>query len=104
MNHLRDTMRQDLATLIGQLPVYCGRSADAQTVPCAWLSQRDEVRFASIGVLGADSSQIIVSAADLSPAPAEGDVLWVSGHRYRVNSVERIDVVSLRITITRSDH
>ena len=101
--NLRSSMQNDLRKLIGNLPVMCGRTQNTQTIECAWLSQRDEVRFASIGVLGEDSSQIIVSAADLSPAPNEGDVLWVSGHRYRVSSVERIDVVSLRITLARSD-
>ena len=58
--NLRDTMAKDLANLIGQLPVMCGLSQAAQTIPCAWLSQRDEVRFASPGLLNSDSAQIIV--------------------------------------------
>ena len=102
--NLRDTMTKDLARLIGQLPVMCGFTAQTQVIPCAWLSQRDEVKFASIGVLGADTVQIIVSAADMTPPPEPRSVLWVSGHRYRVNSVEPVDSVSLRILLDRSDH
>ena len=45
--NLRDTMASDLAHLIGQLPVYCGLTPQTQTIECAWLSQRDEVKFAS---------------------------------------------------------
>ena len=101
--NLRDTMAADLPRLIGQLPVYCGTSQQAQTIPCAWLSQRDEVRFASPGLLNGDSAQIIACAADFHAVPAEQSVLWVSGHRYRVQLVEKIDCVSLRITIDRSD-
>ena len=63
---LRDVMAADLANLIGQLPVYCGLSADAQTIPCAWLSQRDEVKFASPGLLRADSVQIIAQASSFA--------------------------------------
>ena len=100
---LRDTMKADLANLIGQLPVYCGYQQAAQTIPCAWLSQRDEVRFASIGVLGEDTVQIIVSSADMPTPPAVHGVLWVSGHRYRVRSTEPIDTVSLRISLERSN-
>ena len=101
--NLRDTMAADLPHLIGQLPVYCGASQQTQTIPCAWLSQRDEVRFASPGLLNADSAQIIACAADFPAVPAEHSVFWVSGHRYRIQLVEKIDCVSLRITLARSD-
>lgn len=101
--NLRDTMASDLAHLIGQLPVYCGFTQQSQTIPCAWLSQRDEVRFASPGLLNEDSVQIIASASDFPTVPAEHSLLFVSGHRYRVQLVERIDCVSLRITLYRSD-
>jgi len=100
---LRDTMAADLATLIGQLPVYCGYTPQTQTIPCAWLSQRDEVRFASIGVLGADTVGIIVSRSDMPDTPAPHTVLYVSGHRYRVVTTEKIDSISLRINLARSD-
>lgn len=100
---LRDTMRRDLSRLIENLPVYCGFSAEAQTIPCALLSQRDEVRFSAVGLLGEDSVQIIVAQADMPEPPAFNKVLWVSGHRYRVSSVEPIDCVSYRITLSRSD-
>lgn len=101
--NLRDTMEKDLAGLIGQLPVMCGLSQAAQTIPCAWLSQRDEVRFASPGLLNEDSAQIIAQRADFQQVPQQNDVLWVSGHRYRVQLVEPIDLISLRITLYRSD-
>lgn len=100
---LRSTMARDLANLIGQLPVYCGLTAASQTIPCAWLSQRDEVRFASPGLLRADSVQIIVQASSFASRPAEHSVLYVAGHRYRVQLTEEIDSVSLRITLNRSD-
>ena len=103
MSGLRGTMARDLANLIGQLPVYCGTTAAAQTIPCAWLSQRDEVRFASPGLLNSDSAQIIVQAASFTSVPAEHSVLFVAGHRYRVQLVEPIDSISLRITLYRSD-
>jgi hypothetical protein len=96
-------MASDLANLIGQLPVYCGFRQTEQTIPCAWLSQRDEVRFASIGVLGEDTVQIIVAAADIPSPPAPHSVFWVSGHRYRVRTTEPIDTVSVRILLERSD-
>lgn len=97
-------MQRDLARLIGQLPVMCGFSADGQTIPCAWLSQRDEVRFASIGVLGKDTVSIIVSQADMPETPPPQKIMFVGGHRYRVSSAEPVDCVSLRITLERSDH
>ena len=100
---LRDAMQRDLARLIGALPLKCGFSADAQTIDCALLSQRDEVRFSAIGLLGEDSVQILVQRKDLSEVPPFNKVMWVSGHRYRVSSAEEIDCVSLRITLTRSD-
>jgi len=100
---LRDTMAADLATLIGQLPVYCGYTPQTQTIPCAWLSQNDEVRFASIGQLGSEPVNIMVSRSDMPTPPEPDSVFWVSGHRYRVTSVSRIDIVSLRITLDRSD-
>ena len=100
---LRSTMARDLAKLIGQLPVYCGFSASAQTIPCAWLSQRDEVRFASPGLLADGAVQIIAQAADFASPPAVQSVLYVSGHRYRVLLVEPVDSISLRITLNRSD-
>ena len=106
--NLRDTMAKDMANLIGQLPVYCGLTQAAQTIPCAWLSQRDEVRFAQVGLFGDDSVQIIAAAADLTPPPgvaplAVNSVFYVSGHRYRVRSLEPVDTVSMRITLDRSD-
>jgi len=100
---LRSAMQKDLAKLISQLPVYCGFTAAAQIIPCAWLSQRDEVRFASPGLLNSDSAQIIAQASSFQKVPAEHSVLYVSGHRYRVQLVERIDSISLRITLYRSD-
>ena len=100
---LRDAMAKDLTHLIGQLPVYCGPKQSEQTIPCAWLSQRDEVRFAAIGVLGENTVQIIVATADMPTAPAPHSVLWVSGHRYRVRATEPIDSISLRIMLERSD-
>ena len=101
---LRDVMAKDLANLIGQLPVYCGLTPQTQTIPCAWLSQRDEVRFASPGLLNEDSVQIIAQASDFQEVPAVQSALYVSGHRYRVQLVEPIDSISLRITLYRSDH
>ena len=101
--NLRDTMAKDLANLIGQLPVKCGLAQNAQTIDCAWLSQRDEVRFASPGLLNEDSAQIIVQRSDFPQVPQQDTVLWVSGHRYRVQLVEQIDLISLRITLYRSD-
>lgn len=108
MNGLRSRMQRDLARLIGQLPVLCGFTPQTQTIPCAWLSQRDEVRFAQVGLFGDDSVQIIAAAADLTPpsgvAPlAVNSVFYVSGHRYRVRSLEPVDTVSMRITLDRSD-
>ena len=100
---LRDTMARDLADLIGQLPVMCGFAANAQTIPCAWLSQKSEVRFSAIGQLGSAPVEIMVQAADMTPPPEPRTVLWVSGHRYRVSTVTRIDCVSLCITLERSD-
>ena len=98
-------MQRDLARLIGQLPVYCGKSADSQTIPCAWLNpgKNDEVRFSELGLMNADTAYIMVAASDMTPPPAFDSVLWVSGHRYRVKSVSHIDSVSLRITLARSD-
>ena len=100
---LRDKMAKDLTKLIGQLPVYCGLSADTQTIPCAWLSQRDEVKFASPGLLRADSVQIIAQASSFPEPLKEKQVLYVSGHRYRIQNIERIDSISLRIVLNRSD-
>lgn len=100
---LRDTMASDLAELIGQLPVYCGLTPQAQTIPCAWLSQRDEVRFGSPGLLRADFVQIIVQASSFAAPPAVRSVLYVSGHRYRVQLCEPIDSISLHLTLYRSD-
>jgi len=100
---LRDTMAADLANLIGQLPVYCGYTPQTQTIPCAWLSQDDSVRFSAIGQLGAEPVSIMVSRSDMPIPPEPDSVLWVSGHRYRVTSVAPIDIVSLRITLDRSD-
>ena len=100
---LRDTMQRDLARLVRQLPVYCGDAADAQTIPCAWLSQNDEVRFSAIGQLGSEPVSIMVARSDMPTPPKPDDVLWVSGHRYRVTSTAPIDIVSLRITLDRSD-
>ena len=100
---LRDKMAKDLTKLIGQLPVYCGLSADTQTIPCAWLSQRDEVKFASPGLLRADSVQIIAQASSFQEPLKEKQVLYVSGHRYRIQNIERIDSISLRIVLNRSD-
>lgn len=101
---LRDTMSKDLAKLIGQLPVMCGWTAAAQTIPCAWRSQRDEIRFSSIGVLGETPSEIIVDQVALGRKPEVREVFWVSGHRYRVKDVTAIDTVSYVITLDRSDH
>ena len=101
--NLRDTMAADLANLIGQLPVKCGFEQNAQTIDCAWLSQRDEVRFASPGLLNEDSAQIIAQRSDFQQVPQQDTVLWVSSHRYRVQLVEPIDLISLRITLSRSD-
>lgn len=100
---LRSTMQKDLAKLIGQLPVYCGYTADTQTIPCAWLSQRDEVKFASPGLLRADSVQIIAQASSFQEPLKEKQVLYVSGHRYRIQSIDKIDSISLRIVLNRSD-
>lgn len=100
---LRDTMANDLKHLIGQLPVMCGRTQDAQIIPCAWLTQRDEVKFASPGKLRSDSVQIIAQASSFAPPLTEQQVLWVSGHRYRIQVIERIDSISLRIILYRSD-
>ena len=100
---LRDKMAKDLTKLIGQLPVYCGYTADTQTIPCAWLSQRDEVKFASPGLLRADSVQIIAQASSFQEPLKEKQVLYVSGHRYRIQSIDRIDSISLRIVLNRSD-
>ena len=97
-------MQRDLANLIGQLPVMCGWSASAQTIECAWRSQRDEVRFSSIGVLGESPSEIIVDQVALGRKPNVQEVLWVSGHRYRVKDVSAIDSVSYIIDLERSDH
>ena len=96
-------MANDLRKLIGNLPVMCGRTQDTQTIECAWLSQRDEVRFASPGLLNEDSAQIIAQRSDFPQVPQQNTVLWVSGHRYRVQLVEPIDLISLRITLYRSD-
>ena len=104
MKHsLRDAMADDLAHLIGQLPVYCGLTPQTQTVPCAWLSQRDEVKFASPGLLRADSVQIIAQASAFPEPLKEKQVLYVSGHRYRIQTIDKIDSISLRITLNRSD-
>ena len=100
---LRERMDRDLARLIGKLPVMCGLSADAQTIPCAWLSQRDEVKFGSPGLLRADSVQIIAQASSFAEPLKEKQVLYVSGHRYRIQLIERIDSISLRIVLHRSD-
>lgn len=101
---LRDTMQRDLAALIGQLPVMCGFTAAAQTIPCAWRSQRDEIRFSTIGVLGETPSEIIVDQVALGRKPQPQEVFYVSGHRYRVKDVTAIDSVSYVITLDRSDH
>ena len=101
---LRGTMAKDLANLIGQLPVMCGWSSGAQTVECAWRSQRDEIRFSAIGVLGETPHEIIVDQARLGRKPEIQEVFWVSGHRYRVQSVTEIDSVSYVIDLERSDH
>lgn len=100
---LRSAMQKDLADLIGQLPVYCGLAADAQTIPCAWLSQRDEVKFGSPGLLRADSVQIIAQASSFAEPLKEKQILYVSGHRYRIQMIEKIDSISLRIVLHRSD-
>ena len=100
---LRDTMMRDISRLVRQLPVYCGYAADAQTIPCAWLSQNDEVRFSAIGQLGSEPVSIMVARSDMPTPPEPDTVLWVSGHRYRVTSVAPIDIVSLRINLDRSD-
>lgn len=101
---LRSTMAKDLAKLIGQLPVMCGWSADAQTIPCAWRSQRDEIRFSEIGVLGETPSEIVVDQLALGRKPEVQDIFYVSGHRYRVKDVTAIDSISYVITLDRSDH
>ena len=101
---LRGTMQKDLAKLIGSLPVMCGWSVDAQTIPCAWRSQRDEIRFSAIGVLGETPSEIIVDQVALGRKPVPQEVLFVAGHRYRVTDVSAIDSVSYVITLDRSDH
>ena len=101
---LRSTMAKDLANLIGQLPVMCGWTAAAQTIECAWRSQRDEIRFSAIGVLGETPHEIIVDQAKLGRKPEIQEVFWVSGHRYRVQSVTEIDTVSYVIDLERSDH
>ena len=101
---LRSTMAKDLAKLIGQLPVMCGWSADAQTIPCAWRSQRDEIRFSEIGVLGETPSEIVVDQLALGRKPEVQDIFYVSGHRYRVKDVTAIDSISYIITLDRSDH
>lgn len=100
---LRDKMAKDLTKLIGQLPVYCGLSADTQTIPCAWLSQWAKVKFASPGLLRADSVQIIAQASSFQEPLKDKQVLYVSGHRYRIQNIERIDSISLRIVLNRSD-
>ena len=101
---LRDTMRNDLAKLIGQLPVMCGWSADAQTIPCAWRTQRDEIRFADIGRLSETPHEIIVDQVKLGRKPEVQEVFFVSGHRYRVQSVTEVDCVDYIIDLERSDH
>ena len=101
---LRSTFQKDLAKLIGQLPVMCGWEASAQTIECAWRSQRDEIRFSSIGVLGETPSEIIVEQVKLGRKPNPQEVFWVSGHRYRIKDVTAIDTVSYVITLDRSDH
>ena len=100
---LRDKMAKDLTKLIGQLPVYCGYTADTQTIPCAWLTQKDEVKFASPGLLRAGSAQIIAQTSSFSEPLKEKQVLYVSGHRYRIQSIDKIDSISLRIILNRSD-
>lgn len=108
---LRDRMARDLARLVGRLPVFCGLSASAQTIPCAWRTQRDEVRFAQIGVLGDSPHEIIVEQTKLDAAfqeahsrnPQPRDVLYVSGHRYRITAVTAIDAISYVLTLDRSD-
>lgn len=108
MSGLRDVFSKDLANLIGQLPVYCGASASSQTVPCAWRTQRDEVRFASVGVLGEAPHEIIVQQSLLDAAlghqPNPREVLYVSGHRYRITDVTRVDSISYILNLDRSDH
>lgn len=102
---LRSMMAKDLAKLVGQLPVMCGWSADAQTIPCAWRSQRDEIRFsAAVGTLGETPHEIIVEQSRLGRKPEPKDIFWVSGHRYRITSVTEIDVVSYVLDLERSDH
>ena len=101
---LRGIMQKDLASLIGQLPVMCGWSASAQTVECAWRNQKDEIRFSSIGVLGESPHEIIVDQTALGRKPNVQEVFYVSGHRYRVQSVTEIDSISYIIDLERSDH
>lgn len=108
MSGLRDTFARDLASLIGQLPVYCGTSASAQTTPCAWRTQKDEIRFSNIGVMGESPHEIIVQQtlidALFGRKPAPKDVLWVAGHRYRITDVTSVDSISYILTLDRSDH
>lgn len=101
---LRNSMAKDLAALIGQMPVMCGWESAAQTIECAWRSQRDEIRFSAIGVLGETPHEIIVDQAKLGRKPEVRDVFWVSGHRYRITSVTEIDSVSYVLDLERSDH
>lgn len=105
---LRDTMAKDLADIISQLPVYCGLTAAAQTIECAWRTQRDEIRFSAAGVLGEAPHEIIVEQAKLDAAygrkPVPKDVLFVSGHRYRISDVTAVDSISYILNLDRSDH
>lgn len=101
---LRSAMTNDLQQLIGQLPVMCGWTASTQTIACAWRSQRDEIRFSEIGVLGETPSEIIVDQVALGRKPEPQEVFYVSGHRYRIKDVTAIDSVSYIITLDRSDH
>ena len=108
MSGLRDSMARDLAALIGKLPVYCGISAAAQTIPCAWRTQRDEIRFSAVGTLGETPHEIIVQQSLIDAAygrkPAPKDVLFVAGHRYRIKEITSIDCVSYILNLNRSDH
>ena len=101
--NLRGQMLRDISRIIKQMPVPFGYSQDAQTMSCAWLSQNDEVRFSAIGQLGSEPVSIMVARSDMPTPPEPDSVLWVSGHRYRVTSTAPIDIVSLRITLDRSD-
>lgn len=108
MSGQRNTMARDLASLIGQLPVYCGVTAAAQTIPCAWRTQRDEIRFtAAVGVLGEAPYEIIMQQSLIDAAygrqPAPKDVLYVAGHRYRVSDVTAVDSISYILNLDRSD-